>query len=119
MARLLCLACGGEADTLTAGPLDACPNCGDKGVPADLEDVTSITLTTHELRILTIWASNWANAIASQHPNTPRVLQTILDRIGMQTSAALTLRQEIADIRAAYPDSKVTVYNDRGEEVDL
>jgi hypothetical protein len=115
--RLLCLACGEE--TAPTGPLSACPHCGNQGVPADLDDMSSITLSTHELRILTMWADNWATYIEKRHPGSQRVIRTILDRLATQTAAALTLRQEIADVRAAFPDAEVKVHDSRGRETDL
>lgn len=102
--RLLCLDCGAETVDPPPGT-KACPSCGESSIPADLDDTATITLTTHELRILTMWADNYARTIGCGH-----VTRTILDRLAPQTDAALSLSQEFADLRAALPDSTVTVY---------
>jgi hypothetical protein len=115
MSHLLCLTCGNTTSTDEAP--NACPACGDgEHPPADLADSVTVTLTTHELRILTIWAENWARQCGG---DAMKAMGTILLRLGTQTDAALTLSQEIADVRAAFPDSEVTVHQADGTETDL
>jgi len=99
--------------------LKCCPHCQSQAVPADLDDSVTIQITNHELRVLTMWASNWARRMSRPGSDLNKPISTILTRLGTQTSAALTLSQEIADIRQAMPDSEVKVYNDRGEVLDL
>lgn len=101
--RLLCLACG--AETLADGEQPCCPECKDNDhVPADLDDTVDLTITRHELRILTFWADNWAR----QHDEfCQKAMQIILDRIGMQTNTALTLGHEIADLVEQFGDVRV------------
>ena len=97
----------------------ACPSCGNTKVPADADDTATVTLTTHELRILPIWAANWAEAIKG-HPgceDSPRIVQGITDHLAVYTSAALSMRQEIADLREMFGD--VTVYNADGTVSDI
>lgn len=115
--RLLCLNCGTETDTVGKN-LICCPECGSQAIPADLNDSINIDITKHELRILTMWADHWAAYIEERHPGSKRAVQTILERLGMQTDAALTVGQEIADIRAAFPDSTVRVFGERDQEID-
>jgi len=112
--RLLCLRCRATLELPRDHDLTACPECGSHGVPADLDDTAAVTLTTHELRILTMWASNWAQSIADKPrcEDSPQVIQGILDHLGQQTAAPLSLAQELADLRAAFPESDVTVHRD-------
>ena len=121
--RLLCLACSEESVVSDDVHTHGCPKCGDTvGVPADLADTVNIHITNHELRILTIWASNYADAMDQLHPNDVPlrpVVQGIIDRIGTQTTVPLTLSQEIADVRALFPDSEVHVYRADGTEMDI
>lgn len=46
-------------------------------------------------------------------------MRVILARLATQTDVALSLSQEIADVRAAFPDSTVTVTDSTGKELDL
>jgi hypothetical protein len=112
VTRLLCLHCATETTSATAaasgGP--GCPTCGNTSIPADLDDILTVALTRHELRILTFWASNYATAIGC-----PEVTRTILDRLAPQTDASLSWSQELADLRAKMPESDIIVY--RGGEV--
>ena len=90
-------------------PIHGCPKCGDKHVPADLDDAVDIHITVHELRILCMWADSYAKAIGMERP-----MRVILDRLGTQTSVALTLGQEMADVRAYLaenePQAIMTIY---------
>lgn len=120
MTRLLCLHCREITETAPEGPsLNACPRCGSTSVPADADDLATVTLTKHELRILGIWASNFAEGIKAGSPDATKVVYGILDGLGTQTDVALSLRQELADVRAAFPDSTVTVHRADGTETDL
>jgi hypothetical protein len=113
--RLLCLACGAESVITEGASVPGCPECGDRqGIPADLDDTVDVHISKHELRILTMWADNHARSI-----KMPHVTRIILDRLGTQTDAPLTLGQEIADVRAAFPDAEIRVYDDHGNEQDL
>lgn len=114
--RLLCLHCGAESESGPEQPQAACPACGDtEHIPADLDDTVNLTITRHELRVLTMWADNWARMHGeSCHP----AMRTILDRIGTQTDTPLTMGQEIADLRAHFGNDNVRVIRDDGTEVD-
>ena len=37
-----------------------CPNCGTEGIPCNYESQVDVSINIHELRILCIWAENWA-----------------------------------------------------------
>ena len=37
-----------------------CPKCGSQGVPCGVGEDTTVEINWHELRILVIWAENWA-----------------------------------------------------------
>lgn len=117
--RLLCLYCGAEIDVRDDERLTGCPQCSNAGVPADLDDAVDIHITKHELRILTMWADNYARSVVDRHPDLPNVVSTICNRLATQTDVPLTLSQEIADLRAAFPESKVKIYRGDGTEVDL
>lgn len=120
--RLLCCHCREITEVDPEGPtLTACPHCGSTSTPADADDLAIVTTTKHELRILCIWASNYAESIKDRPGcgDSPKVVYGILDHIGTQTDVALSMRQELADVRAAFPDSEVTVRRADGTETDL
>lgn len=114
--RFLCLSCREVSRVDDDDPAPTgCPACDDHGIPADADDTVTITLTTHELRILTMWADNYARVIAAdrERPDLatmPAVVRGIIDHVGTQTAAPLTLSQELADVRAAFPDATVTLH---------
>jgi hypothetical protein len=123
--HLLCLACGVES-VVEADPdkgvytvnheiVHGCPACGDTGVPADLADAVDVHITKHELRILTIWATNYARI----SPEMTQAVRIITDRLGTQTDVALTFSQEIADLRATFPKTTVISYDAEGRQTEL
>lgn len=120
--NLLCLECGTELVLSEDHELNRCPNCRGKGVPADLNQTVTLTITRHELRILTIWAGQWADWGVRQGWKDaeigPKIIRTITDRLATYTDAALSMSQEFADLRAAFPASEVKVYRDDGEQID-
>lgn len=99
--NLLCLVCG-EPSYLTEAP-DECPKCGDVGTPADLDETATVTLTKHELRILTFWADAyarlWGRVGYDPSNRMSLTLKTIFDRLSMQTDTPLSFSQDLADLR--------------------
>ncbi len=119
--RLLCLHCREISDVEQTETESCCPVCGDVNIPAYADDTVTLTLTTHELRILTMWAANWAAKIDTTpdaYYDAAHVITGICDHLAQYTDAPLTLTQEFADLRATFPDATVTVYRD-GQETDL
>lgn len=106
----LCLACNQEIDPNDPRLSDdtdpnygACPECGHRGIPADTEKRLNVSITWHELRVLTIWAERWA----SRCDDSKSMLATvygIADRIQaqhMDQKVGLTFRSELAELSAA------------------
>jgi hypothetical protein len=94
VTNALCLCCGwqGEVDEHAV----ACPGCGcNEHMPADAEETVTVTLTAHELRIMTMWSMEWGAKFATPG-HVP--MDTIVDRLVAQTGLALTLEQEMADV---------------------
>lgn len=102
--RLLCLSCSNWTDADET--LTSCPNCGSRGVPASSEDTVEVKVTWHELRVLVIWAKQWANRNKSEHDDMSRVVYGIADRLYQQHLARppLTLAGEITDLKEKFPD---------------
>lgn len=115
--NMLCMNCGEPAYLSEEEALNAtgCPHCGDQGTPADLDNQVTITLTSHELRILSFWSEGYAKMMAhiGQDPSgrMPKVLKVIRDRLTLQTDTSLSLTQDLADLRQrtteAFPDDSV------------
>lgn len=107
--NLLCLRCGEEVTVdFTAPAPEGCPACGDTdGIPADLARTLTIRITEHELRILTIWASNWAHQIEG---TAPAVIGTVIDRLVPQTPVPLSMAHEVADLARAFGEDNVSTH---------
>jgi predicted RNA-binding Zn-ribbon protein involved in translation (DUF1610 family) len=48
--------------------LNKCPNCGSEGIPCNYGNQVDVSINIHELRILCIWAENWANERLKDEP---------------------------------------------------
>lgn len=55
-----CTECGYEVEKFEG--LQKCPSCHTNGVPCSWENQRLISVNWHELRILVMWAENWARA---------------------------------------------------------
>lgn len=80
-----------------------CPKCGSQGVPCGVEKDTTVEINWHELRILVIWAENYAQQchrqkVDSSSEGMPVTVQAIARRLQAQhpTFGHLTLSGEIA-----------------------
>lgn len=108
-----------------------CPNCKSKGVPCDPKADVTIKINVHELRILGIWAENWAVQCDNKeldnayHESLKDTIKAICDRIYLQIpdnlKKPLTLRAEIKEL-SEYVKTKniakdVTLYRDGREEI--
>ena len=103
-----CTICGKEFsdDELPEGTCE-CPNCGTKSLPCSIADDVSIKINWHELRILTIWAENWARQIDREEKKEEKNLlciMTIAERLQKQfpDKVKLTLFGEIRELRKDY-----------------
>ena len=108
---ILCLAC--RAETEMREGLHCCPNCGDKGVPADTNDCVSVTLTWHELRILVMWAERWAaQTPEKERLSLQKVVYGIADALQLQhpEKVSLTFMGEVSELRGAFGDKNIEVH---------
>ena len=78
--------------------LTECPRCGTKGIPCDFKNQVDVTVNIHELRILCMWAENWANQIQNE---APEVVYGIVHRLRQQLpeDAQLTMLDELTGLR--------------------
>lgn len=106
--RLLCLECSETVEVEGDHALDACPNCGGRGIPADPDATVTVTITIHELRILVMWAEFHA-AAHNGDPSTGN-MQAVVGGIARRLKAqapdelpVLTFSDELAEVADAYP----------------
>lgn len=98
MKTTRCTDCAAEFTDEELEGVSCCPKCGSKGVPCLISQDVNIKINWHELRILTIWASNWANKLEA---DSQRALKSILKRLEAQRPVefpALTLLDEIKEL---------------------
>lgn len=83
-----------------------CPKCGNQGVPCGCDQDVKVEVNWHELRILTIWAENWAHKIdkadEADSIAPELVVQAIARRLQRQhpNLTQLTLSGEVAALPA-------------------
>lgn len=92
--------------------LSQCPNCGTRGIPCSFENQVNVRINTHELRILCIWAENFANSIKDipgddANKTAPDTVYAIAARLRRQLgeSVTLTMADELKAVNDAFPGS--------------
>ncbi len=93
----------------------SCPNCNTPSLPMFIDRDTTIKINWHELRILTMWASNWAEA-NFKNESGYKTLKQIINRLKIQGQSGwpgLTLFDEVKDLRDS--GLKVDYININGE----
>jgi predicted nucleic acid-binding Zn-ribbon protein len=116
--HVLCIKC--RATFTEAGYQNAsgCPSCGDKGVPATLQRQTTLDITHHELRVLCIWASNYADGIKDPKMRDPMkaALRGIFSGLRSQDPnlPALSLFDEIQEVADTF-NTKAKLLSSDGE----
>jgi DNA-directed RNA polymerase subunit RPC12/RpoP len=105
-----------------------CPGCGSKSVPMDTDRDVIIKINTHELRILGIWAENYAVSVDNQPANMDNpAYEPLKDTVtgicahlreqlkALGKDSPLTLSHEMGDLRKEYP--KAQLFRSGQEEV--
>jgi len=107
--QIRCVDCYKEFSRLEIEGAKACPACGSKGVPMLISQDVTIRINWHELRILAIWASRWADK--ENFPDDGRAtLQNILKRLRTYRpagSAPLTLIEEFKELQKTFPGAEL------------
>jgi hypothetical protein len=93
-----CTDCRSEFTESQITGVNACPVCGTDSVPMNIADDVTIAINWHELRILGIWASNWAEKFCEA--KSRRTLGNILRSITAQHPGrgALTMAGELQEV---------------------
>ena len=112
--EMWCTTCGYRVPKAeVTDDLVGCPKCGTKSIPCDPAKDFLIEVNWHELRILGIWAMNWAQSIKnepdSDDPYEPRGTSAvascrgILSRLERQApdESPLTMGGEMRQLREA------------------
>lgn len=96
MKNILCVKCRTTFSEEECVGIKACPSCGSKGQPANLNNQHSITLTDHEMRILFMWAQNFQR----QHENLKGTIEAIARSLREKdpTLPWLLILEEVQDL---------------------
>lgn len=81
-----------------------CPSCGTSSVPMAIADDVQVQINWHELRILGMWAENWA--VSHDNAQMVKTVRTIARLVEQQFPGkpSITLSGEFRDLREALPD---------------
>lgn len=107
-----CTICRSEFSDEEIQNIEACPKCNTTSIPCDMKDDVTIQINWHELRILGIWAENWARQlVADGTKDSDKVVAAIAKAIEQQypDKTPITLSGELRDIRKTFPDMETNV----------
>jgi hypothetical protein len=107
-----CTRCNYQVQTFDG--LDKCPSCQTKSHPCAYVDQTNISINIHEIRLLCIWAENWASKLDKDQPHSEidaDVVYAIAERIKKQlpeslSAVPLTMRDEFMELKKKHPEFK-------------
>ncbi len=102
------------------GKMDNCPTCGTESLPMDIKEDVEIKINWHELRILGMFAENWARHIGKKDESCASSIQTvtaITTAIEKQfpLKTPLMLVREIGQLKEQFPGVKLT--DSEGNEI--
>ena len=108
-----CTLCGARFTDAETDGHSCCPKCGDKGVPCDASQDLKIEINWHELRILGIWAENYAHSCDAKDStsNLSKTVGAITRRLQRQFPelTPLTLSQEISELPRKMQEAGVKI----------
>jgi len=90
----------------------SCPSCNSTRRPIWISEDVLLPINWHELRCLTIWASNWAETFPDDedHNDSKIWFQRLLNRINKLRppgGGALTLVQEVKELQRFFPSAEL------------
>ncbi len=114
-----CLHCSTEYSRKESEGISSCAKCGSKSVPCLIDDDVNIRINWHELRILTIWAENWARQIDDKEEDNGKdklllTIMTIAERLQNQfpTRIPLTMFSEMRELRNSLEGTGTNIITD-------
>ena len=126
--EIRCLICGKEYIGEELGDILKCPNCGTKSIPCAISDDVNIKINWHELRILVMWAEQWASEIDKKDSSIDQFscyfsIMTIAERLQRQfpDKTPLTMFGEVRQLRdwLAKEQSNATLNSDFDDDSKL
>ena len=119
MKTIRCVICGKEFTDEELRGVNKCPNCGTGSLPCAISEDVEIKINWHELRMLVIWAENWAKECDLKETDSSKEkmllsIMTIAQRLQKQfpDKTALTLFGEVRDLRKSF-DIETDIDNDK------
>jgi DNA-directed RNA polymerase subunit RPC12/RpoP len=122
-----CIKCSDEFTDIQLEGVHACPSCGTKSIPMHPQEDVTLKINWHELRILIIWAENWARECDKNAENDPDhenmllTIMTIAQRLQQQypDKTKLTLFSEIRELRNSMDKRGITIQSDLDDDEAL
>ncbi len=99
LKTIRCTDCAAEFTEEEIKGATGCPHCGTTGLPCSVNQDATININWHELRILTIWATNWAENKCDEAAR--KTLRSIIGRLQQQRKEgwpALTILDEVKEL---------------------
>lgn len=98
--------CGSEFSDAETEGFENCPKCHTSHLPMAISEDVDLKINWHEIRILTIWAENWAKQCdkSKKEENMLYIIMCIAERLQHQypDKTPITLFSEIRELRKHY-----------------
>lgn len=121
-----CIVCGKEFTNKEIEKATSCLNCGTESIPCAIKDDVDIKINWHELRVLTIWAENWARHCDNKEKDESKEklllsVMTIAQRLQRQfpDKTPLTLFGEVKELRKEFGEDNIVTDIDDESKLGL
>ena len=98
MPEGFCTLCNFQIESFDG--LSECPNCGTQNTPCNYENQKNLSINIHELRVLCIWAENWAHKTGADENLVYAIALRLRKQID-DPEIALTMADEFQILRDA------------------
>jgi hypothetical protein len=109
MKNIRCIRCSEEFEDkeLIDLSFDECPKCGGPGSPMLISQDIQLSINWNELRILTIYASNWAESLDDDCKIDLMSILKRLEKYRPEGASALTIVGEFKEMQKYFPNSEL------------
>lgn len=112
-----CILCESEFTDIEIEGVSCCPNCGDDSVPCSIDQDITVKINWQELRILAVWATNWAELHCGARDQD--CISKIVDRLKLQkpneSFGSFTVEEEVQQIADVF-NSDVELIDSNGSK---
>lgn len=108
-ATMRCTDCYKEFSEEEVGTSPGCPSCGTSSLPMWIKHDVEVKINWHELRILGMWAANYAESLEDASRVSLHKILKRLSKYRPEDAGALTLVEEVKELQKSFPSASLSI----------